>query len=201
MTSVRQAIDQATFLPGLLDETDQCTSVRCATANSRWDRLVENIEIPNQGSNSSAPGVGYTATCRARNALDRQTVNITPERAATRRTATYFRVQNSELPGHGVYPNLCSILRCVWRKMLPGKREVTVGKTRHPGGQLRVSCVAGSWGEPPSPATEIGGGRCAHCGGVLLDGRPCGPTGASPGFSLRQQPLTMSPCGKLTCAE
>ena len=40
-----------------------------------------------------------------------------------------------------------------------------------------------------------------YCGGVLLDGKPCGPTGASPGLSLRQQPLTMSPVGRLTCAE
>jgi hypothetical protein len=40
-----------------------------------------------------------------------------------------------------------------------------------------------------------------YCGGVLLDGTPCGPTGASPGFNLRQHPFTMSPCGKLTCAE
>src|SRR5271166_1785192 len=40
-----------------------------------------------------------------------------------------------------------------------------------------------------------------HCIGVLLDGRPCGPTGASPGFNFRQQPLTMSPSGKFTCAE
>src|SRR5271166_2306510 len=40
-----------------------------------------------------------------------------------------------------------------------------------------------------------------YCGGVLLDGTPCGPTGASPGFNLRQHPFTMSPVGRLTWPE
>lgn len=65
--------------------------------------------------------------------------------------------------------------------------------------RTRAWCARGV-SHPPELANPCGSRR-AHCEGVLLDGRPCGPTGASPGFSLRQQPLTMSPCGKLTCAE
>src|SRR5271169_1987429 len=57
------------------------------------------------------------------------------------------------------------------------------------------------WSVTQTPPANHSGWTIDHCGGVLLDGKPCGPTGASPSLNLRQQPFTMSPCGKLTWAE
>src|SRR5271167_4667500 len=37
-----------------------------------------------------------------------------------------------------------------------------------------------------------------YCGGGVFGMYPCGPTAASPGLSLRQQPFTMSPSGRYT---
>src|SRR6185437_9927718 len=61
-----------------------------------------------------------------------------------------------------------------------------------------VGCALGCDAAVGAVADPVGAGTF---GAAAVCCSPCLPTTASPGFNLRQQPLTMSPCGRFTCAE